>query len=105
MSGLVTLGKVSADSNLQTRISPGSPMPIFDFKCRSCATQFEALVRKQPPKCPKCASDDLERLLSLPALHTEGTHQRVMANAKKAEKRTAAEKEHAQRQYEQSHED
>jgi putative FmdB family regulatory protein len=80
-------------------------MPLYDFKCRSCESKFEALVLKKTPKCPECGSEDLERLLSVPALHTEGTHQRVMANAKKAEKRTAAEREHAQRQYEQSHED
>jgi putative FmdB family regulatory protein len=80
-------------------------MPIYDFKCRSCATQFEALVLKKAPKCPKCSGEDLERLLSMPALHTEGTHQRVMSNAKKAELKTAAEKNHAQRQYEQSHDD
>jgi putative FmdB family regulatory protein len=80
-------------------------MPIFDFRCRSCSTRFEALVLKKTPKCPKCSSDDLEKLLSVPALHTEGTHARVMANAKKAEKATGIEKGHAQRQYELSHDD
>jgi putative FmdB family regulatory protein len=80
-------------------------MPIYDFKCRSCAAKFEALVLKKAPVCPKCSSDDLERLLSLPVVRSEGTHQRVMANAKKQEMRTAAEKEQAQRQYEQSHDD
>lgn len=80
-------------------------MPIYDFKCKACGSKFEALVLKKTPKCPKCASEDLDRLLSIPALHTEGTHARVMTNAKKAEMRTSAEKEQAQRQYEQSHED
>jgi putative FmdB family regulatory protein len=40
-------------------------MPLFDFRCRSCGGQFEALVR--PPAqtaCPSCAATDLERLLS-----------------------------------------
>jgi putative FmdB family regulatory protein len=105
MPGPVTLGKVSTDSTFQTRTRASTPMPIYDFKCRSCATQFEALVLKKSPKCPKCSGEDLERLLSMPALHTEGTHQRVMSNAKKAELKTAAEKNHAQRQYEQSHDD
>lgn len=105
MPGPVTLGKVGIGGSFQTRTRLRSPMPIYDFKCRSCATQFEALVLKKTPKCPQCASEDLERLLSMPALHTEGTHQRVMANAKKAERRTGDEKAHAQRQYEQSHDD
>ena len=101
----VTLGKVMTGGNLQTHFAPSSPMPIFDFKCRTCATQFEALLLKKAPKCPKCSGEDLERLLSLPAIHTEGTHQKVMTQAKAAEKRTGEEKGHAQRQYELSHDD
>jgi putative FmdB family regulatory protein len=105
MPGPVTLGKVGPGGTFQTRTHATSPMPIYDFKCRSCGAQFEALVLKKAPKCPKCSGDDLERLLSTPALHTQGTHQRVMDSARKAELRTSAEKEHAQRQYEQSHDD
>jgi putative FmdB family regulatory protein len=80
-------------------------MPIYDFKCRACDSQFEALVLKKAPKCPKCAGEDLERLMSMPAVHTEGTHQLVMEKAKKAEKAVGVEKGHAQRQYELSHDD
>jgi putative FmdB family regulatory protein len=80
-------------------------MPIYDFKCRGCEHKFEALVLKKTPACPKCASADLERLLSLPVVRSEGSHARTMANAKKAELKTAAEREQAQRQYEASHED
>lgn len=40
-------------------------MPLFDFRCRSCGDEFEALVRpRADPACPACASGDLERLLS-----------------------------------------
>ena len=40
-------------------------MPLFDFRCKSCGEEFEALVRPQAvPACPTCASADLERLLS-----------------------------------------
>jgi putative FmdB family regulatory protein len=80
-------------------------MPIFDFKCRSCSKEFEALVLKKAPKCPDCASESLEKRLSMPALHTESTHARVMEQAKKAEKATGVEKGHAQREYELSHDD
>ena len=80
-------------------------MPIFEYACKSCGKEFEALVLKKTPRCPKCESEDLERLLSMPAVHTEGTHQRVMEKAKKAEKATGVEKGHAQRQYELSHDD
>jgi putative FmdB family regulatory protein len=80
-------------------------MPLFDFNCRSCKHSFEALVLKRAPKCPQCGSEDLEKLLSMPVVHSDGTHARVMASAKQAEKKTAAEREHAQRQYEASHDD
>ena len=40
-------------------------VPLFDFRCRSCGEEFEALVRPPAaPACPSCASVDLERLLS-----------------------------------------
>jgi putative FmdB family regulatory protein len=40
-------------------------MPLFDFQCRACGHEFEALVRRSAaPACPSCGSADLERLLS-----------------------------------------
>jgi putative FmdB family regulatory protein len=40
-------------------------MPLYDYRCRACRHEFEALVRPPAlPACPSCASADLERLLS-----------------------------------------
>ena len=40
-------------------------MPLFDFRCRGCGDQFEALVRAPAvPACPACGGTDLERLVS-----------------------------------------
>ena len=39
-------------------------MPLFDFRCRQCGRQFEALVRTGQPVMCSCGSDDLEQLLS-----------------------------------------
>jgi putative FmdB family regulatory protein len=41
-------------------------MPIYDFHCRTCGKEFEALVRPQDgaPQCPSCRGTDLEKLLS-----------------------------------------
>ena len=40
-------------------------MPLYDFRCRACGAEFEALVRAPDlPVCPDCAATDLERLLS-----------------------------------------
>ena len=44
-------------------------MPIYEYKCRACGHQFEALVRvSSTPDCPACQSQDLERILSAPAV-------------------------------------
>jgi putative FmdB family regulatory protein len=40
-------------------------VPLYDFRCRACRSEFEALVRPAAaPVCPSCGSGDLERLLS-----------------------------------------
>jgi putative FmdB family regulatory protein len=46
-------------------------MPLYEYACRNCSSQFEALVRSQePPACPSCHGKDLERRLSVFAAHT-----------------------------------
>ena len=41
-------------------------MPLYDFLCRTCGTEFEGLSRPQDPPvaCPSCRSADLEKLPS-----------------------------------------
>jgi putative FmdB family regulatory protein len=40
-------------------------MPLYDYSCRACGHEFEALVRTGTvPTCPACQSGDLEKLLS-----------------------------------------
>lgn len=62
-------------------------MPLYDFRCRSCRHEFEALVRPQDaaPACPSCHGQDLERLLSDFAVNS-------------AEKRAASAKQSRERQ-------
>jgi putative FmdB family regulatory protein len=52
-------------------------MPIFDYRCKQCSHEFEAIVLPQnpAPECPECHSADLEKLLSSFALSTDGTRQ------------------------------
>jgi putative FmdB family regulatory protein len=41
-------------------------MPIFEYVCKECQHQFEALVfGKQKAECPKCQSKKLEPQLSV----------------------------------------
>lgn len=43
-------------------------MPIYDYRCRNCEKSFETLVRgNRTPACPECGSENLEKLLSVPA--------------------------------------
>jgi putative FmdB family regulatory protein len=52
-------------------------MPLFEYACKSCASQFEVLVRAgEAPECPSCRGRDLERKLSVFAAHTAGTPMR-----------------------------
>jgi putative FmdB family regulatory protein len=49
-------------------------MPLFEYACKSCAREFEVLVRaSETPECPSCHGKDLERRLSVFAAHTSGS--------------------------------
>ncbi len=40
-------------------------MPLFEYQCRKCGHEFEALVvGTRKPVCPKCKSEDLEKRVS-----------------------------------------
>ena len=40
-------------------------MPLFEYECRKCGHQFEALVvGARKAVCPKCKSEDLEKRVS-----------------------------------------
>jgi len=64
-------------------------MPLYDYRCRACAHEFEALVRAgdQDPACRSCNSRDVERLLSTFAVSSA---ERTRAAATSARKKAAA---------------
>jgi putative FmdB family regulatory protein len=81
-------------------------VPIFEYRCRKCAQKFETLVLKNAtPSCPACTSDDLERLVSIPALKSESTHALALKAAKKRDRKQGDENARAQREYELHHND
>jgi putative FmdB family regulatory protein len=48
-------------------------MPLYEYACRDCHHEFEALVRgAEAPRCPACSSHQLERRLSVFSAHTQG---------------------------------
>ncbi|MBM82002.1 MAG: FmdB family transcriptional regulator [Planctomycetaceae bacterium] len=46
-------------------------MPIFEYQCQSCESEFELLIRSREsqPACPDCGSDELDKLISAPSAH------------------------------------
>ena len=51
-------------------------MPIFEYICKECQHEFEALVfGKQKAECPKCQSKKLEPQLSVFAVRRRAEHE------------------------------
>jgi putative FmdB family regulatory protein len=49
-------------------------MPIFEYACKECNHQFEALVYgHEKAECPKCRSKKLARQLSVFAVSAKGS--------------------------------
>ncbi len=82
-------------------------MPIFEYACKSCGNEFEALVLPTTgaPSCPACQGTELEKLISRPAIKSESTHGLAMKAAKKRDQKQGAENARAQREYELHHND
>ena len=80
-------------------------MPMFEYSCKSCDKEFEALVRTNSPapSCPACQGSELEKLISTPAIKSDSTHSLAMRAAKKRDSAQAQERMYTQLQYEQSH--
>ena len=48
-------------------------MPIFEYRCRDCDHEFEAIVfGSRQPECPACKATSLEKRLSTFATHVAG---------------------------------
>ena len=60
-------------------------MPIYDYRCRECANEFELLLlpASPVPACPSCESRNIEQLLSGFAVSSEGTRQAHLDKARR----------------------
>lgn len=69
-------------------------MPLYDFQCRACGHEFEALVRagQEAPACPSCKTRDIERLLSTFAVSSA---EKTQAAARDSRKRQIASRKDA----------
>jgi putative FmdB family regulatory protein len=74
-------------------------MPLYEYRCRGCGHEFEALVRTGDiPACPACRSGDLEQLLSMFAVSSEGTRQSNLQSARRQNAKTQRDKAIADRE-------
>ena len=49
-------------------------MPLFEYRCPACDSEFELLIRgSAEPACPSCGSTSLERLISSFGVSSDGT--------------------------------
>jgi putative FmdB family regulatory protein len=50
-------------------------MPIYEFKCESCGTEFEKLceVDEDADDCPDCDDPDIKRLISKTSFKLKGS--------------------------------
>ena len=82
-------------------------MPIYDFHCRGCGHEFEALVRPQDQNaatCPSCQSVDLERLLSSFAVSTAERTKAAVKQSRQRQISANKEKLVADEEYRKKHE-
>ena len=72
-------------------------MPIYEYECRACGSQFERLVRNaEAVTCPSCDSSEVQRLLSMFAVSSDGTRSRALQDGKRRSARVTQEKDHAE---------
>jgi putative FmdB family regulatory protein len=81
-------------------------MPLYDFHCRSCGNEFEALSRAQDPPvtCPSCKSPELERLLSGFAVSSKEKTAAAALDSRKRQVRANKDKVVADEEYRKQHE-
>lgn len=57
-------------------------MPIYDFSCTKCASEFEVIVLgADTPICPTCGSAEMQKLVSIPA--PQGKTKDIIAGARR----------------------
>ena len=73
-------------------------MPIYEYECRGCHHQFEFLILPTAPlaSCPACTGTDLEKLLSISSVSSDGTRQRSLGLARDKSKKVQRDKAHAE---------
>jgi putative FmdB family regulatory protein len=81
-------------------------MPIYEYECRGCGHQFEFLLlpsNSATPACPSCHGQELERVISMFAVSSDGTRKLALDAGRKRAAGMRREKDHADAEYERNH--
>lgn len=72
-------------------------MPMHEYRCLDCDNEFEMLMRPADPlpACPSCASQRLDRVLSMFAVSSAGQSKRTLARAREAYRTSKARQDKA----------
>ena len=82
-------------------------MPIYEYECRGCGHQFEFLLlptNPTVPTCPQCSSLELDRVISMFAVSSDGSRQLALKDGRKRAARVNRDKSSAEAEYEKNHE-
>jgi putative FmdB family regulatory protein len=81
-------------------------MPLYEFRCLACESQFELLIRgAATPACPSCGATTLERLVSMFAVSSEGASHRNRASLGAAQRQKSQANRQEQSHYRHDHHD
>ena len=82
-------------------------MPIYEYQCEKCGHQFEFLVlpTSSAPECPTCHAQDLQKLISLCAVSSEGTRQNHLTRERKKYSKVNKEKQYEEHKQIHEHHD
>jgi putative FmdB family regulatory protein len=64
-------------------------VPLYEYQCKACKHIFEKIQKFSDPlvtKCPKCGKEEVEQMLSAPAIKFKGSGWYVNDYAKKGSK-------------------
>jgi putative FmdB family regulatory protein len=79
-------------------------MPLYDFRCKTCNHEFEALVRSvDVPECPMCHGHDLQRLLSTFAVDSADRRQAAAKDSRRRQIAGRRDAVIAEEEYRQKH--
>ena len=67
-------------------------MPLYEYQCKVCHHRFEKIQKFSDPLvtlCPECGEDEVEQMISAPAVQFKGTGWYVTDYPKKGSQRVS----------------